>query len=76
MCDLVDAVEPVSARARVARTRTRDLPGVEVFVGDLFDVPGDNVYDIIVLVGVLEYVGSGSADLAPYQSSSTGPRPC
>jgi Methyltransferase domain len=67
MCDLVDAVEPVSARARVARTRTRDLPGVEVFVGDLFDVPGDNVYDIIVLVGVLEYVGSGSAELAPYQ---------
>ena len=67
MCDLVDAVEPVSARARVARTRTRDLPGVEVFVGDLFDVPGDNVYDLIVLVGVLEYVGSGSAELAPYQ---------
>jgi 2-polyprenyl-3-methyl-5-hydroxy-6-metoxy-1,4-benzoquinol methylase len=67
MCDLVDAVEPVSARARVARARTRDLPGVEVFVGDLFDVPDDNVYDIIVLVGVLEYVGAGSADLAPYQ---------
>ncbi|HEV3264136.1 MAG TPA: class I SAM-dependent methyltransferase [Acidimicrobiales bacterium] len=66
-CDLVDAVEPVIARARVARTRTRDLPGVEVFVGDLFDVPGDNVYDLIVLVGVLEYVGSGSAELAPYQ---------
>ncbi|MGH9098446.1 MAG: SAM-dependent methyltransferase [Acidimicrobiales bacterium] len=67
MCDLVDAVEPVSARARIARARTRDLTGVEVFVGDLFDVPGDNVYDIIVLVGVLEYVGSGSAELAPYQ---------
>ena len=66
-CDLVDAVEPVPARARVARTRTRDLPGVEVFVGDLFDVPGENVYDIIVLVGVLEYVGSGSPDLAPYE---------
>ncbi len=68
-CDLVDAVEPVPARARVARTRTRtrDLPGVEVFVGDLFDVPGENVYDVIVLVGVLEYVGSGSPDLAPYE---------
>ncbi|HEX3839897.1 MAG TPA: class I SAM-dependent methyltransferase [Acidimicrobiales bacterium] len=67
MCDLVDAVEPVSARARVARARTRDLPGVEVFVGDLFDIPDGNVYDIIVLVGVLEYVGSGSSDLAPYR---------
>jgi SAM-dependent methyltransferase len=67
VCDLVDAVEPVPARARVARARTRDLPGVEVFVGDLFDVPEGNVYDIIVLVGVLEYVGSGSSDLAPYR---------
>jgi SAM-dependent methyltransferase len=67
VCDLVDAVEPVPARARVARARTRDLPGVEVFVGDLFDVPDGNVYDIIVLVGVLEYVGAGSSDLAPYR---------
>jgi hypothetical protein len=67
MCDLVDAVEPVATRARVARARTRDLAGVEVFVGDLFDIPGADVYDIIVLVGVLEYVGSGSTGLAPYQ---------
>ena len=67
VCDLVDAVEPVSARARVARARTRDLPGVEVFVGDLFDIPDEKAYDIIVLVGVLEYVGAGSPELAPYQ---------
>jgi SAM-dependent methyltransferase len=67
VCDLVDAVEPVSARARVARARTRDLPGVEVFVGDLFDIPDQKAYDIIVLVGVLEYVGAGSPELAPYQ---------
>lgn len=63
---LVDAVEPVAARARVARERTRDLPGVEVFVGSHEDVPAEPTYDAVVVVGVLEYVGEGAADPAPY----------
>lgn len=63
---LVDALEPVPARARVARARTRDLPNVEVFVGQLDDVPADAVYDVVVVVGVLEYVGGGSQDDEPY----------
>jgi 2-polyprenyl-3-methyl-5-hydroxy-6-metoxy-1,4-benzoquinol methylase len=63
---LVDAVEPVAARARVARARTRDLPNVEVFVGMTDDVPADPVYDLVVVVGVLEYVGGGSESREPY----------
>lgn len=63
---LVDALEPVPARARVARARTRDLPNVEVFVGELDDVPADAVYDVVVVVGVLEYVGGGSQEDQPY----------
>jgi GT2 family glycosyltransferase/SAM-dependent methyltransferase len=63
---VVDAVEPAVARARAARARTRDLPGVEVFVGAHEDVPPVPTYDVIVVVGVLEYVGAGSADPAPY----------
>jgi GT2 family glycosyltransferase/SAM-dependent methyltransferase len=63
---LVDAIEPAPARARVARERTRDLPGVEVFVGDHRDVPAEPTYDVVVAVGVLEYVGQGSADHEPY----------
>ena len=63
---LVDAVEPAPRRARVARARTRDLPGVEVFVGEHSDVPAVPTYDVIVVVGVLEYVGGGSADPEAY----------
>lgn len=62
----VDALEPVPARARVARERCRDLPGVEVFVGQIEDLPAEPTYDVVVVVGVLEYVGGGSADPAPY----------
>ncbi len=62
----VDSVEPMPARARVARLRTRDLPGVEVCVGTLDDVPLEPVYDLVVVVGVLEYVGSGAASRVPY----------
>jgi len=66
-CAYVDALEPVFARARVARARTRDLPGVEVFVGELFDLPPGPTYDVIVVIGVLEYVGAGRADFEPYR---------
>lgn len=65
-CARVDAVEPVEARAAVARARTADLPSVEVFVGTVEDIPADPIYDVVVVVGVLEYVGSGSADASPY----------
>ncbi|MFI9810808.1 class I SAM-dependent methyltransferase [Saccharothrix variisporea] len=63
---LVDAVEPVAARARVAARRTADLPGVRVFAGTLDQVPVEPAYDLAVVVGVLEYVGAGAADDAPY----------
>jgi SAM-dependent methyltransferase len=66
-CALVDALEPMPERAAAARARTRDLPGVAVFVGTVEDVPADPAYDLVVVVGVLEYVGSGSADSQPYR---------
>lgn len=65
---LVDSVEPVLPRARVGRERTRDLENVEVFCGNLEDVPSDPVYDVVVVVGVLEYVANGSPDPQPYRS--------
>lgn len=63
---VVDSVEPVLPRARVARERTRDLPNVQVFAGNFEDVPDEPAYDLVVIVGVLEYVASGAADEAPY----------
>ena len=67
-CGWVDALEPVLSRARAARARVRDLDNVEVFVGSLGDLPADQDYDVVVVVGVLEYVGEGSADLGPQQA--------
>jgi SAM-dependent methyltransferase len=65
-CAVVDALEPVLERAVVARERCRDLPGVEVFAGVVDDLPAAPAYDLIVVVGVLEYVGEGTADREPY----------
>lgn len=65
-CRSVDAVEPVASRARGARARTRDFGDVEVFVGGIEDVPAAEAYDVVVVIGVLEYVGGGSNDDAVY----------
>lgn len=65
-CAVVDAIEPSLPRARVAAARTAELPGVAVFNGELSDIPAEATYDVIVVVGVLEYVGGGGADRAPY----------
>ncbi|MGY4643123.1 methyltransferase domain-containing protein [Cellulomonas sp. URHB0016] len=65
-CALVDAVEPMAARARVARLRTRDLDHVAVMVGMLEDVPLEPTYDVVVVIGVLEYVANGAEDPTPY----------
>lgn len=65
-CALVDAVEPVVERVRVARARTDDLSSVQVFAGNLDDVPQIPVYDIVVVCGVLEYVGAGALADEPY----------
>jgi SAM-dependent methyltransferase len=67
-CGRVDALEPVHSRARAARARARDLNNVEVFVGSLDDVPAEPIYDLVVVVGVLEYVGEGSAELGPQRT--------
>jgi SAM-dependent methyltransferase len=67
-CGWVDAVEPVLSRARAARARSRDLSNVEVFVGSIEDLPAEPTYDLVVVVGVLEYVGEGAGDLGPQRS--------
>ncbi len=59
-CRLVDALEPMADRALCARERTRDLDNVEVFVGLVQNVPAKATYDVVVIMGVLEYVGGGS----------------
>src|SRR3954451_14693973 len=57
MAGVVDALEPTPARAAAARLRTRDLPSVEVFIGDVHTVPREPAYDAVILIGVLDYIG-------------------
>lgn len=63
---LVDALEPVPSRARTIAERTRDLGNTQVFVGHVDDVPDEPAYDVVVVIGVLEYVASGADDEEPY----------
>ena len=65
-CGTVDALEPVRARARIARERTRDLPNVDVYIGSISDIPTKPAYDVIVVIGVLEWAGGGSRQDEPY----------
>ena len=54
-CGAVDALEPNPVRAGLAERRLEALASVRV--GEIADLPEDATYDLIVLVGVLEYVG-------------------
>ncbi len=65
-CAVVDALEPVPSRSAVAAQRLRDVPGARVFTGELSDLPDEPSYDLVVVIGVLEYVGGGGADEEPY----------
>jgi SAM-dependent methyltransferase len=56
-CALVDALEPNPLRARLAAKRLADVPTARVLIGEIRDIPAEPAYDLVVLVGVLEYVG-------------------
>lgn len=54
---VVDALEPDRIRARAAARRCADLDSVRVHFGPVEAVPAEPTYDVVVVVGVLEYVG-------------------
>jgi SAM-dependent methyltransferase len=56
-CGVVDALEPNPVRARLAERRLAGLESARVVVGEIDDIPAEPAYDLIVIVGVLEYVG-------------------
>ena len=52
----VDAVEGSLRRAQALRTRAKDRKNLRVFVGNISDIEFTEKYDLITLVGVLEYL--------------------
>lgn len=59
LCDnftYVDAIEGSLKRAQALRARAKDRNNLRVFVGDISDIKFTEKYDLITLVGVLEYL--------------------
>ena len=54
-CGSVDAVEGSYIRAKIARERCSDLENVKVYVDNFFNLSFDKKYDVVTLIGVLEY---------------------
>ena len=52
----VDALEGNTTRAAITRYRTKDLDNVKVFCGNILNTSFDKKYDIITLIGSLEYL--------------------
>jgi len=52
----VDALEGDSSRAAITRYRTKDLDNVKVYCGNVLETGFNKKYDIITLVGSLEYL--------------------
>lgn len=52
----VDAIEDSEIRAVITRKRTRDLNNVLVYCGNFLNTSFDRQYDLIILIGVLEYI--------------------
>ena len=61
----VVALEGSLARARSAASRCRDLDNVEVVCGSLDAFEDADGFDLVCLIGVLEYAGVGSSGTRP-----------
>jgi 2-polyprenyl-3-methyl-5-hydroxy-6-metoxy-1,4-benzoquinol methylase len=66
--DSVTAVEGSLARAKLARMRTRDLPGVSVVCAPFQELTFQGQFDVVFCIGVLEYSGSFVKARDPYDA--------
>jgi 2-polyprenyl-3-methyl-5-hydroxy-6-metoxy-1,4-benzoquinol methylase len=58
----VTILEGEHVRALAAEERCRDLDNVEIIVGEISDLDTNNEFDLIVVIGVLEYIGLAQAN--------------
>lgn len=55
MCKKLDCIELSKRRSMVNANRHKDLDNIEIFVGNFQDIEITKKYDVITLIGVLEY---------------------
>lgn len=65
---IVLALEGTHRRARIARSRTRDLPNVQVVCEHFAELEIAESFDIITLVGVLEYANLFVKSESPHRT--------
>jgi len=61
----VTALEGESIRAQAIAARCSDLANVEVVSGSLFDFKDPEGFDLVAIIGVLEYAGPATSDHRP-----------
>lgn len=66
--DDVVSVEGSIARARLARLRTRDLPGVNILCAPFQEIRFKRKFDVVFCIGVYEYSASFVPGENPYDS--------
>ena len=62
----VTCVDLSLMRSRINAERNREMKNLEIIVGNLNDVPLKQEYDVVTLIGVLEYGGRFSEGENPY----------
>lgn len=62
----VDCVELSKKRALVNAYRHQQAQNLRIFVGNLEDIRISKQYDVVTLIGVLEYAGKYTTDQEPY----------
>ncbi len=66
----VTAVEGAPARARIAKARCADLPGVQVFCANFQDLDfSADSFDLVTLIGVFEYSALFFEGSSPFEKS-------
>jgi len=60
----VVGIEGTYARATAARIRNAEFDNVEILAGDFADFETGELFDVVLVIGVLEYTPSGLASIA------------
>ena len=65
-CRRVTVLEKSEFKARIIQSRCREKKNLRIYAGELEDIPEEQMYDYITIIGELEIVGGGENNQTPY----------